>query len=113
MDLHAYRLPEATGAFRVIEEGGRSYILVRDAQGRPRCFLNQCRHRGARLENRESGVTRVFVCPYHAWSYDTNGTLRNLPYKECFTELDFTELNLIETADFAEREAPASAKEPA
>lgn len=89
-------LPEEPGAFRRIERDGRSYILVRDEHGRVRCFLNQCRHRGARLESRPAGKTRVFVCPYHAWSYGTDGSLRQVPRKECFSGVDPEGLGLVE-----------------
>ena len=41
-------------------------------------FLNYCRHRGA-MPACGSGNSRRFVCPYHAWNYDTAGKLFRMP----------------------------------
>ena len=38
--------------------------------------MNVCRHRGSRVCIEKSGNTRVFSCPYHAWTYELNGNLR-------------------------------------
>jgi Rieske [2Fe-2S] domain len=38
--------------------------------------VNVCRHRGALLEEKQSGRCRLFSCGYHRWSYNTDGSLR-------------------------------------
>lgn len=78
------------GSFRLIEAGhpARSILIVRGEDGVARGFVNQCRHRGARLVTEPSGCRRFFTCPYHAWSYDSRGRLRSLPRAECFPGLD-------------------------
>ena len=53
---------------------GRQPILVtRDAQGDIHAFVNSCPHKGARVCQMEQGSARLFVCPYHSWSFDNAG----------------------------------------
>jgi benzoate/toluate 1,2-dioxygenase alpha subunit len=61
--------------------GRQPVILTRNAQGEIRAFLNTCRHKGARLCHTESGHAELFVCPYHAWTYDSNGANRSIKDK--------------------------------
>jgi phenylpropionate dioxygenase-like ring-hydroxylating dioxygenase large terminal subunit len=42
-----------------------------------------CRHRGAKVA-RGCGNTRLFVCPYHAWTYDLTGKVMGIPDERCF-----------------------------
>ncbi len=51
-------------------------LLVRDGD-ELRMFANTCRHRGHELLGEgETSQRRRIVCPYHAWSYDLEGSLR-------------------------------------
>ncbi|MDJ0614827.1 MAG: aromatic ring-hydroxylating dioxygenase subunit alpha [Rhizobiaceae bacterium] len=52
---------------------GEPIIIVRAPNG-INALSNVCRHRGMRLAE-GSGNTKRFVCPYHAWIYDTDGAL--------------------------------------
>ena len=54
---------------------GESLIIVRDAAGLLRGFYNVCRHRGSRICDHDGRGTSL-VCPYHAWSYNLDGSLR-------------------------------------
>jgi phenylpropionate dioxygenase-like ring-hydroxylating dioxygenase large terminal subunit len=65
--------------FYVSRMGEESVILTRDRQGKLHVFLNSCRHRGMKLCRHDEGNTRVFSCPYHAWSYSTDGALVSTP----------------------------------
>ncbi len=75
---------------------GLPLLLTRDRQGRVNVLLNVCRHRGARLVAGENEVCRkgALSCPYHAWTYDLNGTLRAVPGAEAFPGLDRNERSL-------------------
>ncbi|MBV8447874.1 MAG: aromatic ring-hydroxylating dioxygenase subunit alpha [Hyphomicrobiales bacterium] len=53
-----------------------SVIIARGKDGKLRAFVNVCRHRGSRICKGASGHSSVLVCPYHAWSYELDGTLR-------------------------------------
>ncbi len=64
------------GDYFLIELASESVIIVRGEDGRLCALVNVCRHRGSRLCAARSGNTRMFVCPYHAWSYGLDGGLR-------------------------------------
>jgi phenylpropionate dioxygenase-like ring-hydroxylating dioxygenase large terminal subunit len=70
---------EGPRAFLTKEFMGLPILLTRDDEGWVSAFLNVCRHRGARLEREATGCKRVFICPYHAWSWTNNGALRAVP----------------------------------
>ncbi|MFO0449777.1 MAG: aromatic ring-hydroxylating oxygenase subunit alpha [Pseudomonadota bacterium] len=77
---------------------GRQPVIVnRDKAGTVRVMLNRCRHRGATICEAKKGNAPGFVCPYHAWTYGTDGTLKGLPlpkgYKD-FDKGDYTLVNL-------------------
>ena len=59
-------------------------IIVRLGDGSVRCLVNMCRHRGAKVDTEPSGHCRVFSCMYHGWSYDLDGSLRNITYTDSF-----------------------------
>ena len=66
------------GDFFTIDICGESLIIVRAQDRRVRALHNVCRHRGSRVCTEGAGHARggVFVCPYHAWSYGLDGSLR-------------------------------------
>ena len=53
-------------------------VLVRGRDAVLRAFVNVCRHRGFTLCE-GSGRRETLQCPYHAWTYDLDGSLRNAP----------------------------------
>ena len=52
-----------------------------------RGFLNVCRHRGSRVAQGR-GNRKRFVCPYHAWTYGSDGRLLRIPHDEGFPGVD-------------------------
>lgn len=85
---HSSELVEP-GAFRVIEFEGLPVLLTRDKDGTARAFLNVCRHRGARLVSEDEGCKHHFTCPYHAWTYGSDGALVGGPHMESgFPDID-------------------------
>ena len=81
------------GRFVVREIAGESLILTVDDARTIRAFYNVCRHRGTRLCTDEAGVFKGTIqCPYHAWTYGLDGTLRvarNMEGVEDFDRADF------------------------
>lgn len=76
----------APGCWLTYDMPGAPVFLTRRADGSVKAFLNICRHRGSRLvgyalDDRGRFVEHRgrhpgnFSCPYHAWTYDTAGTL--------------------------------------
>src|SRR3954469_4787840 len=76
------------GQFLTVQLGDDSVLLVADDDGLPRAFLNRCRHRGARLLEEPEGTIRRLQCPYHAWTYGFDGTLRNAPFTDSIADFD-------------------------
>ncbi len=69
------------GDFQRIDYIGESIILMRGEDGAVRAFTNVCRHRGARIVEEASGCAKKLVCPYHGWTYETDGRLTGVPMK--------------------------------
>jgi phenylpropionate dioxygenase-like ring-hydroxylating dioxygenase large terminal subunit len=74
---HAGEVAEP-GSFATARAGDVPVVLVRDADGELRAFLNVCRHRGSELAD-GAGRARSLRCPYHAWTYGLDGSLRAAP----------------------------------
>lgn len=94
MLVHGSELPEP-GAFVTMEHFGRPLIVNRDSEGTAHALLNVCRHRGARLEPEPAGLRKHFTCRYHAWRYDTDGTLVTVPSAHCFPGVEPGKRNLV------------------
>ena len=63
-------------------------LVIGDDDGLPRAFLNTCRHRGARLLDAPEGTLRRLQCPYHAWTYGFDGSLKNAPFTDGLVDFD-------------------------
>ena len=71
---HAEKLRES-GCYVATDVQEQSVFAMRDANGDLRAFYNVCQHRGHELL-KGAGKTRFITCPYHAWVYNLDGTLR-------------------------------------
>jgi phenylpropionate dioxygenase-like ring-hydroxylating dioxygenase large terminal subunit len=84
---------------RDVEAAKASVLIVRGTDGVVRAFHNICSHRALKLVWGEQGCDRQFVCPYHAWSYTTDGTLRGVPDRAAsFPDLDMAASGLVPIA---------------
>jgi len=63
------------GSYLTSEDLGVPILATRDANGTFHAFVNACRHRGAQLTSASRGEQSRFVCPFHAWTYATDGRL--------------------------------------
>lgn len=75
---HASRIPDI-GDYFLFEIANESVIVVRSSANELRAFFNVCRHRGSRLCSARDGNAKAFRCPYHAWTYATDGKLLKPP----------------------------------
>lgn len=76
------------GDYLTDDFSGVPILVVRDEEGHANAFLNVCRHRGAPVASGCGKGQKRFVCPYHAWVYNTRGELERIPSGEGFEELD-------------------------
>lgn len=85
----------APGDFRTDDYAGVPILIVRGRDGKLRAFLNVCRHRGAKVAA-GCGKAGVFVCPYHAWTYDLSGKVRGIPDERSFPDVRPERSSLVE-----------------
>ena len=71
---HVSQIPNIGDFFRfnLLDE---SAIIVRTKDKTIIAYYNVCRHRGSQICIEDTGNVKRFLCPYHAWSYDLDGTL--------------------------------------
>ena len=71
------------GDFMVRSVAGESLIVLRGRDGGLRALFNVCRHRGTRLCREAAGrFSETIQCPYHAWTYTTDGRLIGAPHMQ-------------------------------
>ena len=88
------RIPNP-GDFFTRTIGRESVIFIRGQDGAVRGFYNVCRHRGTRLVEAERGEKlRSIVCPYHAWTYSTEGALVGTPHMDDVRDFDRADYGL-------------------
>lgn len=63
------------GDYVARELGREPVVLMRGEDGVVRAFLNSCRHRGMRVCRADRDRVRYLRCPYHGWTYSSNGEL--------------------------------------
>ena len=89
-------LPEK-GSYIARKAAGTPLVVARGKDGQVRAFINACRHRGMQVAS-GSGRAHAFVCPYHAWSYGLDGSLKFIPGEEAFPGLAIEEHGLVEVS---------------
>jgi phenylpropionate dioxygenase-like ring-hydroxylating dioxygenase large terminal subunit len=70
-------------------------VIVRTAEGL-KALVNVCRHRRHEVMS-GAGNCKAMQCPYHAWTYNLDGSLRNAPRSDreaAFSKEDFPLLSL-------------------
>lgn len=82
------------GDFAAVDAGHERLVVVRGLDGVLRAFHNLCTHRGIRLVEGVGNSRAGLSCPYHAWSFGLDGTLRSVPQPEQFPTLDMTACGL-------------------
>jgi len=73
----------AVGDYFLFDIGDESIVVTR-TEGGVRAYYNVCSHRGARLVAVPRGNKKVFVCPFHSWSFNNDGSLRRITDEESF-----------------------------
>lgn len=94
--LNACRFDEVerVGDYVNFEIGDQSIVVVR-TEGGLRAYFNACRHRGTRLVQGQGRIGE-FRCPFHAWRWNLDGSLKYLADEEHFDPRPASELCLPE-----------------
>ena len=82
------------GDYYTTQIGDQPVIQVRHTDGEVKVLHNRCPHKGTKIAiDREGNTGKFFRCPYHAWSFKTDGCLLAIPLKKGYenTGLDQTE----------------------
>ena len=97
--LYAARADQVAepGQLTTAQAGTLPVILARARDGRLRGFVNVCRHRGHVLCDGDA-KRETIQCPYHGWTYDLDGTVRNAPRSEREPGFDKGSLGLVPVA---------------
>jgi phenylpropionate dioxygenase-like ring-hydroxylating dioxygenase large terminal subunit len=66
------------GDYFTCRAGDVPVVVVRDREQSVRAFANVCRHRAHEVA-RGAGRRETLQCPYHAWTYGLDGSLRKAP----------------------------------
>ncbi len=74
------------GDFFTARMAAERVIVVRHVDGSIRAFHNRCTHRGAEVCAEPAGNVRSFVCPYHAWTFRTDGSLASVPLDKGYAQ---------------------------
>ena len=86
---HDSQIPDA-GDYWTTLIGRESVVMTRDKQGEVHVLYNRCPHKGARIAPEGCGhVKGLFRCPYHAWTFNMDGQLRGVPYREGYEGTSF------------------------
>lgn len=86
---------KSSGDYLLAQIAQRSIIVIRDGEGTINAFLNACTHRGAPLCVNARGRAPRLVCPYHSWTFKTDGKLIGIPLRgEYGDDFDWSAHNL-------------------
>ncbi len=87
---HASQVPEI-GDFFTTTVGTEPVVMVRHTDRSVRVLYNRCPHRGVKIAGETCGNTgRFFRCPYHAWSFRTDGLIAAIPVPDGYADAPIT-----------------------
>ncbi len=78
---HASQIPR-TGDYATCDIGLEPVLMIRQPDDTIRVLRNRCAHKGARIvADRAGNAGRFLRCPYHNWSYRTDGSIAAIPLR--------------------------------
>ncbi|WP_371169279.1 aromatic ring-hydroxylating dioxygenase subunit alpha [Aliiroseovarius sp. 2305UL8-7] len=80
------------GDYFTTQIGTQPVIMVRHSDNEIHVLYNRCPHKGTKIAIDRTGNTgKFFRCPYHAWSFKTDGCLLAIPLKKGYAKTEFNE----------------------
>ncbi|WP_024539213.1 aromatic ring-hydroxylating dioxygenase subunit alpha [Comamonas badia] len=87
---HASQIPNK-GDYYSTTVGLEPVVMVRHTDGSIRVLYNRCPHKGVKVAGETCGNTgKFFRCPYHAWTFKTDGSLLSIPFKQGYEKTEFS-----------------------
>lgn len=88
---HTSQVPNP-GDYVTCDIGAEPVLMIRQPDGGVRVLRNRCAHKGAKLVSDWSGNAGRFLrCPYHNWSYRTDGSIAAIPLRQGYEGTRFAE----------------------
>ena len=86
---HDSQVPNA-GDYFGTTIGKQPVLMVRHTDGVVHVLYNRCPHKGTRITIDTCGnAGKFFRCPYHAWSFRTDGSLLAIPLRKGYENTGF------------------------
>jgi len=86
---HASQVPNK-GDYVTTTVGTEPVVMVRHQDDSIRVLVNRCPHKGVKVAPEGCGSTgKFFRCPYHAWTFKTDGSLLSIPLKKGYDGVGF------------------------
>ncbi len=86
---HASQVPKP-GDYVATTVGDQPVVMVRHTDQSIRVLHNRCAHKGVQVAPEGCGHTgKFFRCPYHAWTYRTDGKLLSIPLRKGYENTGF------------------------
>lgn len=86
---HGSQVPQV-GDFYATTVGDQPVVMVRHTDQSIQVLHNRCAHKGVQVAPEGCGNTgKFFRCPYHAWTYRTDGRLLSIPLKKGYDHTGF------------------------
>ena len=76
------------GDYACAEIVDQGIFVIRGKDGTVRGFYNVCQHRAHELLKGRGSIKGAIVCPYHAWAYETDGSLRAARHADKLPDFD-------------------------
>lgn len=81
-------IPEV-GDYYVYDLGPYSFIVVRSDDDEIKAHFNSCLHRGTKLKpSGTDGFSHDLKCPFHGWTWNLDGSLKDIPEKWDFAHVE-------------------------
>lgn len=88
---HESQVPNK-GDYFTTEIGTQPVIVSRHTNGEIYVLHNRCPHKGTKIAiDRQGNTGKFFRCPYHAWSFKTDGCLLAIPLRKGYKDTGLEE----------------------
>ena len=95
MACHEDDIPDV-GDYLVYDLADLSYLVVRVAEDEFKAYYNACLHRGRLLRQEDGKRARDLRCAFHGWTWNLDGTLKEIPCQWDFPYVNTEEQSLPE-----------------